>query len=122
MYELNYFQTFDVPLIVTNSVYSEVPKELIQYLFSMAFYRGKVFGNDTAYMQVFNVRCEENDGRTLFIVSMEQENPDMTTVGFMSAGCEKWSGTIWLIESWNGNKENPEPDEHYITMLFPEEY
>ena len=56
-------------------------------------------------------------------IIMEQEQPDYVTEHHkIVLGNFMYDGRIYLIESWNGKTENVTPEDHYITLLLPEEY
>lgn len=123
---MGYFEKANVPMLITSGVKHKVPMNVCSWLFDLAFKRQKELakkGIETSYFQVFNVTSKCDGSKTCYKVSMEQEQPDYTTVHRkIFHGVSKFNNKLWLIEAWNGKKEKLTPDDRYITLLLPDEY
>ncbi|MFG6344652.1 MAG: DUF960 domain-containing protein [Lachnospiraceae bacterium] len=125
--KLEYFNNIDVPMYMTRGVKENIPNELCQDLIALAFQRKAKLdkkGIETAYFQLFTIKTKKyNDMFTKCDIIMEQEQPDYVTEHHkIVLGNFMYDGRIYLIESWNGKTENVTPEDHYITLLLPEEY
>lgn len=124
---LEYFSNVDIPMLITRGVKERISKELCQNLFALAFQRKVELdkkGMVTAYFQLFTVKTSKyNNMFTKCDITMEQEQPDYETKHTkIVLGNFRFNGSLYLIESWNGKTENLTLDDHYITLLLPEEY
>lgn len=126
MDRLNYFSSTNIPICMTAGVKERVPINVIGLIFEVAFQNAAVIRSVKQYVdyfQVFNVEYVDKPDKKGHNIKIMQEDPffemeyffeDDEYIGF--------NGKLYLIESWNGKTENLIPDDHYITLLFPEEY
>lgn len=125
--KLEYFNNIDVPMYITRGVNESIPKELCQELIALAFQRKVELdkkGMETSYFQFITIKTSEYEGIfTKCNIIMEQEQPDYTSEHCrIILGNFKFNERLYLVESWNGKTENVTPEDHYITLLLPEEY
>ena len=127
MGELKYFRDETVSMFITPGVKESIPAELCMKLFSLAFQRAVELERkdmETSYFQLFTIKASPYKGMfTRCDVTMEQEQPDYETQHkVMIMGNFIINERLYLIESWNGKTKNVTPEDHYITLLLPEEY
>lgn len=127
MEDLKYYNDLTVPIFMTHGVKDSLPCELTMWMLTLAFERSVILHKkemNTSYMQVYKIKSEKMpDGYVRYIIEMEQEQPDYTSAHkAVFPTSQEFNGTVWLMESWNGKTENIKLDDHYITMLLPEEY
>lgn len=125
--KLSYFRNQNVPIVRTIGVDKEVPLSVVRWLMVLAFGRAeelKEKGMEASYFQVFNVKSERTSNENIkYSVEMTQEQPDYTSNYDIELNENKeFNGTVWIIESWNGETENVTINDHYITVLLPCEY
>ena len=127
--DLKYFVDQTVQTFITSGVHRSLSVGLIQELFSLCFQRGISLQNQglaASYFQVFRITSETSKESTMtqYKITMEQEQPDYESKHMKEITFGKsFNGSIWVIENWNGvPKDKATVDDHYITMLLPEEY
>ncbi|MBR4981932.1 MAG: hypothetical protein IKY94_05180 [Lachnospiraceae bacterium] len=123
---LKYFCTTNIPITITAGVKERVPINVISLIFNVAFQNAAVIRSvkqNVDYFQVINVEYVDEPDNKGYSIKIMQENPFFEMEYFFEdeEGIE-FNGKLYLIESWNGKTENFTPDDHYITLLFPEEY
>lgn len=128
---LNYFVDNSVPMYITAGVNEKIPKEICNLLFDLAFMRGHKFlekGEEqfrASYFQVFDLSVTKDK----IIIRHFQEQPDIeenyefNIDELIEEKPTPFTQRLYLIEDWNGTpKEEALPEDHYITLLFPDEY
>lgn len=124
MEELEYFVDRTVPCFITNGVKEVLSTETVLCILNLAFERGEelksVPDKKASYFQVFNIEITKDK---MITVEMVQEQPDIITkhIGYIS-DAKQFNGRVYIIEDWNGQKENVTVNDHYITILLPSEY
>lgn len=134
---LIYFADTTVPTYMTPGIKEKLPKEIVDLLLTMAFNRGRKFldtGDEqlrAAYFQFFDISVT----RKKLIIRHMQEQPDIDKTleidisnnsyaqRFIVKKMKESTMRVYLIEDWNGTpKEIATREDHYITMLLPDEY
>lgn len=118
MGDSKWFSDKEVPIFMTCGVNEKIPKEIVQCILDMSFERGKT--GEADYFQFFDIESISEG----FIIKMQQENPEMITECILTTKTDKeFTGRVYCIETWNGvEKHKATIDDHYITVLLPEEY
>ena len=129
--QLNYFVDSTIPKYITVGVHEKIPQQIIHLLLDIAFLRGQKYlekGDDqfkADYFQVFDLTITD---KKVFIRHF-QEHPDMEDAYAFDIGQiikkkpAPFTQRLYLIENWNGApKEVAKPDDHYMTLLLPNEY
>ena len=123
---LKYFSTINIPITITAGVKERVPINVIGLIFNIAFQNAAVIRSVNQYVdyfQVINVKYVDEPDKKGYNIKIMQENPFFEMEYFVETDEDiVFNGKLFLIESWNGKTENLTPDDHYITLLFPEEY
>ena len=120
MDEIFYYSDRKVATFCTKEISEKLPNNLINLMFDMAFLRGetcKSQGISADYLQVFYIKMTSKKT----YVCMVQEEPQRVDM-FVCRNeneCPLIEGKVYLIEESNGGDG---VENHYITMLFPEEY
>ncbi|MCM1221667.1 MAG: hypothetical protein NC548_45030 [Lachnospiraceae bacterium] len=127
MERLKYFRDASVKMFTTRGVKNELPAELCQHIFTIAFQRAKELeakGIETDCYLFITVKTEKYNGMfTRCNITIEQEQPEYETKHkVLILGDFKINTRLYLIESWNGKTVDVTPEDHYITLLFPREY
>jgi len=127
MEKFEYFANENVPITVTNGVQEKLSRKLIGCLLELVFERKKELdrlGVKMNELQVFTIETEQafNDTVTVYKITIKQEKPECKSVNYaMEGGGYTFSGKVYVIENWNGKKENVTLDDHYISMCLPSE-
>lgn len=125
--ELRYFENVDVPMMMTSGVNEELHQELVQCLVACAFKQSKELksqGKVMDYFQLVEIESEQfmDEEWTRYKWTMRQDDGSEVTGRKVLQSDKRFIGKVYIIESWNGKTENVTPDDHYITVLLPEEY
>jgi hypothetical protein len=125
---LHYFEDITVPMVQTIGISNVLPVDLACELLTVCFVRAKLLratGLEADYFQFFDIEGSAvNDKLCKFEIKMTQEQPEVKTKFTRIYKTDKvFSGRVYVIESWNGTpREKATDDDHYITILLPEEY
>lgn len=122
MRDLRYFDNVEVPIFATHGINSKLPKELITFMLDIVFHKANVLrmlGEDVDYFQCLEIESKSNG----FNVTVPENGFYGRHSYFLEyTGDKKYTGKVYIIESWNGKTVDVELDDHYITILLPEEY
>ena len=119
---LRYFDDNTIPMFMTSGVQNELPEMLPQLLLSLPFSVSLRSFLDINCFLVLDIEAEATENGAFFRIKMTQEEPEMTLRFSVELPCEVWSGRVYIIETWNGEKDSKTLDDHYITILLPSEY
>lgn len=127
MDNLGYFSDLSVPIFKTKKVDELLPEEVAIWLTAIIFKRAEILrdkGQEVDYMQVCNIMSKsDNNGVAKYMIVIEQEQPEYITLHGKRFRTDKaFNGKLWVMETWNGAKKSTRLDDHYITLLLPEEY
>ena len=122
MSDLRYFDNPEVPIFATHGINDKLPKELMDFMLDIVFHQANVLrmlGEEVDYFQ-----CLEIERKTdVFKVVLPENGIYERHCFFLPyTGDKTYSGKVYIIESWNGKTVDVELDDHYITILLPDEY
>lgn len=120
--KLKYFKDSTVPTFMTIGIQRELPEKLIPWLLSLPFSISLRNEFDMDSFLILDIEAEETEAGTLFGIKLTQEEPEKTLIFRIELNCKPWSGRVYIIETWNGEKVSKTLDDHYITILLPSEY
>ena len=125
--DIKYFKDVEVPMLMTAGVNEKLPKQLVQSIVHSVFLGSRELeaeGKEADYIQVCNITCESPNGAFYQYKWTLRQDDEVTSKEYRKKLLfgQVFNGTVWIIESWNGKTENVTLDDHYITVLLPEEY
>lgn len=122
MNNLRYFDDPGVPIFATHGVNDKLPKELMDFMLDIVFHQAnvlRILGEDVEYFQCLEIEYKTNGFE---VILPENGIYERHSYFLPYTGDKRYSGKVYIIESWNGKTVDVELDDHYITILLPEEY
>lgn len=124
---LPYYKDPDVPRFVTCGISRKLPDIVVGLLYWELYnYANDIrrAGGRVDYLTVIKIESKRiNHGLCSYHYTMSQESTTVVKSDTKVLPVNKiFNGTIWAIETWNGNPKPKIPDEHYLMLLFPSEY